>query len=110
MEAVYSNLKVTATLLGVDYVNDKDAYLVEYVYPNKNKERAWYDTKTGLKVKSLTYGGSGQVTVFYNDYKPVNGVMMPYYMKQDLGGFVLEMSINSVEFNTGVKDEFFNVK
>jgi len=109
-EAVYKTLNVQATLLGVDYVNDKDAYLVEFVYPNKSKVRTWFDAKSGLKVKETSYEDGGQVTTWYSDFRPVNGVLMPYILKQEVGGMTIDASVNTIEVNTGVKDDFFAVK
>lgn len=109
LENSYKSNNIQANLLGIDYQEDQDAYLIEYVYPNKTKERAWYSVKTGLKIKSVSYK-SQQVTMLYNDYKSINGVLFPHLMKQDLGGMIMELQVNSIEVNTSVSDDFFKVK
>lgn len=109
MENRYKELNIKATLLGVDYQEDQDAYLIEFVYPTGSKERVWYSVKSGLKIKALSFGQQ-QVTVVYNDYKAVNGVMFPHYLKQDFGGMVMDVQISSIEINTSVGDDLFNIK
>ncbi len=101
---------IQATLLGVDLIEGKDAYKVELTYPSGKKGYAWYSTKTNLKIRTATIEvtdeGSKEEITSFSDYRPVNGVMMPYYIKSSFGDLI----IDKIEVNTGVKDEIFTIK
>lgn len=105
-----AGLGVQANLLGIDLVDGKDAYKVEYTYPSGKKAYAWYSVNTGLKIKSIVISeseqGSMEVVTTYSDYRPVNGVMFPFYIKTMFGDLIFD----KIEGNTGVKDEFFSTK
>lgn len=114
-EFLFSKQGGTVVLKGIEMVNDEDAYLMEYEYPNKHKIRAWYSTKTGLKLKEVNFvktpDGVAALGTEFGDYRPVNGVMFPHMRKQELGpGFAIEIRVSSIQINTGVADDYFNVK
>lgn len=109
-EVNYEALGMQATLLGIDIADGKDAYKVEYTYPSGKKVYAWYQVSTGLKIRTVaivtTEQGSVEDVTTIGDYRPVNGVMVPFYAKLSVGDLVFD----KIEINTGVKDDFFSVK
>jgi predicted Zn-dependent peptidase len=109
-ELDWANLGMEAKLLGIDLADGKDAYKVEYTYPSGKKSYAWYSVNTGLKIKSLTIAesdeGSMEIITTFSDYRAVNGVMYPFYIKTMFGDLVFD----KIELNTGVKDDYFTIK
>lgn len=109
-ESDLTALGMQANLLGIDLVDGKDAYKVEYTYPSGKKSYAWYSVTTNLKIKSVVVAeseeGSMEVITSFSDYRAVNGVMFPYYIKTMFGDLVFE----KIEVNTGVKDDYFSTK
>lgn len=109
-ESDFVALGMQANLLGIDKVDGKDAYKVEFSYPSGKKMFGWYAVTSGLKVKSVVIAvsdeGSMEVATSYSDYRAVNGVMFPYYIKTMFGDLVFI----KVEVNTGVKDDYFSTK
>jgi len=103
-------LGMQANLLGIDLVDGKDAYKVEYTYPSGKKAYIWYSVNTGLKIKSIVVserdGESMEVVTTYSDYRAVNGVMFPFYIKTMFGDLIF----SKIEGNTGVKDDVFSTK
>lgn len=100
-------------LLGIDNVNDSEAYKVEIISPNGNKEYAWYDVKTNLLIQSektqKTPQGTFTVTSQFTDYKDVKGIKFPHKIIIDQGQ-KLEFTASSIEVNTKVKDDLFVIK
>jgi predicted Zn-dependent peptidase len=109
-EADFAALGMQANLLGIDIVEGKDAYKVEFTYPSGKKMFAWYSVNSSLKIKTVviseTEEGSMEVATGIGDYKPVSGVMFPHYIKTMFGDLVFE----KIEVNTGVKDDYFSTK
>jgi len=101
---------VKGTLLGIDLVDGKDAYKVAYVYPSGKKMFSWYNVKNNLLIKSSMLEkneqGNMEVIYYYSDYKEVKGVLFPFIMKTTIGDIIFD----SIEINTGVKDDVFSIK
>jgi predicted Zn-dependent peptidase len=101
---------VTGKLLGIDLLDGKDAYKVEYILPSGSKTYSWYHVKTNLLAKTSAMQksdqGSVEVVTEYSDYREINGVSFPFNIKTLFGDIVME----KIEINTGVKDDVFSTK
>ncbi|MBQ4819797.1 pitrilysin family protein [Aquimarina sp. MMG016] len=101
-------LNTSATLDGgaQPYDNGK-AYAIKL----SEKKTAFFDTETGLKVKEVTIqeqaGQKIPVTIFYSNYKEVNGIKFPYTISQSLGPQKIDFTIKEIKINEGVTDEDF---
>ncbi len=99
-----------ATLLGIDLVEGKDAYKIEFIYPSGKKSYSWYSTKNNLKIRTLTIeetnGEQSEQIFVYSDYKDAGGVLYPYYVKTPNGDLVIE----KIDVNTNVSDDAFKIK
>lgn len=109
-EVELDKLGVQGTLLGIDLLDGKDAYKVQYIMPSGKKTYCWYSTKNNLLVKTSaiekTEQGSMEVVNYTSDYREVNGVLFPFMVKTMFG----DIYYDSIEVNTGVKDDVFSVK
>jgi zinc protease len=94
-------------------LDGKKTYEIELTMPNGNIWRQFYDAKTNLKVKEIKPVESPTDTVyqniFYSDYKKVDGVKYPFYVKQTLSSQVFEFTVDSLKINTGLTDRNFEV-
>jgi len=99
------------TYLGIDTINGNPAYKILL----KNSSLNWihyYDTKSFLKVmdekpvKAAT--GVYSQDTWYSDYRPVDGILFPFKIKQKLGKQEMEFDVTSIKLNTGITDEEFN--
>ena len=91
-------------LSGIEKVNGEDVYVV------KDNDTYYYSVKTGLKVGEiqkqkweLKKWKSLLISLITKD---VNGVKLPYTIKQTMMGQEIEMKINSYSVNQA-KDEDF---
>lgn len=92
-------------LIGIEKVNGEDVYVI------KDADTTYYySVKTGLKIGEIQKQKMGpqemEVPTYYSDYKDVNGVKLPYTIKQTMMGQEIEMKVNSYSVNQA-KDEDF---
>lgn len=84
---------------------------VKFILPSGLNWVAYFDDKTGLKVKETkeTETQMGLITQLleYSDYQDVDGIKVPFKMKQSFGPQSVEMTISSVKINKGIPDETF---
>jgi zinc protease len=114
-ELTYSSMGATATLKGVEKVNEKDAYAVEFSLPLGTKMTEYYDAQSGLKVQTMnvqsTPQGDKVITINYSDYKEVGGIKIPHKVSTvGAAPFPLDFMIESFEVNPKVDDSIFKVQ
>lgn len=92
-------------LIGIEKVNGEDVYVI------KDADTTYYySVKTGLKVGEIQKQKMGpqemEVPTYYSDYKDVNGVKLPYTIKQTMMGQEIEMKVNSYSVNQAKEEDF----
>jgi zinc protease len=113
-ELTYPTLGAKVNLKGIEKVEGKDAYAVEYNLPLGSKVTDYYDAQSGLKVQTVTTRSSPQgeavITVSYADYKEVNGIKVPH-TTTTTGAFPfpLKFVVESYEINPKVDDATFKL-
>lgn len=103
--AIFPELNVSkdAELTGMEKVDSKDAYVVK----SSDKETDYYNTKTGLKVQTVTTTPQGNQTTGFSDYKEVKGVKIPSKMTVSFGPQPIDVDISEIKINEGVSDADF---
>lgn len=99
-------------LKGIEKVDGNDAYEIEITKPDGDVLTEYYDVTSKLKVKSVatSEGPQGKMTqtTYYLDYKAgAGGLKYPNQIKQSAGPQTMDMKLQSVEVNTGIKDDVF---
>ncbi len=119
-ELDYAKLGYKLELKGQENLEGKDVYRVQITDPKGDKTTEYFDTKTHLKVMTLSTqdqpqqdGTTKPVTVSNKilDYKEVDGIKVP--SKISMTGMMpmpLEMNVSDVKVNSGIKDEEFMIK
>lgn len=103
-------------LLGIDKVNEKDAYKIELVKPNGDKQFEWYNTETGLQVMSEMNQEGNTITTMFGDYKEVTvkkvgKLKFPGKVSATVGpGMVLDFTSKEILINTKIEDTEFSTK
>jgi zinc protease len=104
---------VKAKFDSVVNLDGKKTYEIELVMPNGNIWRQFYDANTNLKVKEIKPVESPTDTlyqnIFYSNYKKVDGIKYPFYVKQTLGSQIFEFKVDSLKINIGLTDRNFEV-
>jgi predicted Zn-dependent peptidase len=113
-ELKYAELGYTLNLEGMEKVGDKMAYVVEITAPSGKKSKEYFDTESGLKIQETSMiespqGNMVQITSS-SDYREVNGIKYPHKIKQKVGPQTVDMQVESIKVNTGLKKGEFKVK
>jgi len=104
-------LAATGKVLGADKIGLKDVYVVEYSAQKNETTKLSFEAETGLLVRSEeTYAkpsGVYTVKVDMDDYRTVDGMMVPFKMKRTEKGAVIKMRLTQVKNNVAIDDEMF---
>ncbi len=107
-------MNVKMELTGMETVNGKDAYKVVFTDPDGDKTTRYFDTDTGYLIREIsnveTPQGNFTQTIDFDDYKDMQGVKYPYKIIQNVGPNTIDLTVDSIEVNTGLKDDLFEVK
>jgi hypothetical protein len=97
--------KGTETIEGVNYNK------IEMETAQGQKEIAFFDVNTGLKMKEVAMTEKGSVTVSYSDYKETDGIKQPSKMTMS-GAMPVPVTFESksIKINSGVEDAVFKVE
>ncbi len=96
---------------GKDKVGDKDVYVVEAT-PAESATETWYfDAQSGLLLRQDAERESPQgkqaVQSFLEDYKDVDGVKLPFSIRQVTPQFTITIKIEDVKSNVPIDDAKF---
>ena len=113
-ELLYPSMNVKVALQGIQQVEGKDAYVVEYTLPQGAIITEFYDSGTGLKVQTVqtveTPQGEMVITRKYDAYKEVEGVKFPHMITQSQGPMNIAFEVTSLEVNPALEDKLFEVE
>lgn len=113
----YKHLKIKQRyprlkLLGVTKPGDRDAFVVEAARAEGNAETWYFDAQTGLLVRAdITLegpGGKATIHTFFEDYREVAGVKMPFAIRRARPGFTWTYKFDEIKLNAAVDDAKFN--
>jgi zinc protease len=113
-ELEYPAHKVKVTLKGIENVDGKDNYVVEYLLPLGEKTLDYYDVQTGLKTQFVMFQqtpqGEQAVPVKYGEYKEYQGLKFPSSFSQAMGPMTVKFTVENIELNPKVDDAIFKVQ
>lgn len=107
-------MNVKTTLKGVETLDGKEAYVIEYQLPSGGKSTHYFDKASGLKVQSVkevkTQQGTNAVPTKYDNYKEVNGVKFPHTTSVSMGPMNLKFEVSAIEVNPTIDDAIFKIQ
>lgn len=96
---------------GKDKVGDRDVYVVEATPAEGSAETWYFDAQSGLILRQDAERESPQgkqaVQSFLEDYKDVDGVKLPFSIRQVTPQFTITIKIEDVKSNVPVDDAKF---
>ncbi|MEQ9262317.1 MAG: insulinase family protein [Owenweeksia sp.] len=113
-ELKYDELGYKLKLVSMAMVDGKKAYVMEITDPVGEKVTRYYSAETFLPVKeeATTETPQGPVvsTTLFSDYREVNGVKYPYEINASSGAQKIQMVVQEIKVNQGIKDDAFKAK
>lgn len=96
---------------GKDKVGDKEVYVLEATPVESSVEIWYFDAQTGLMVRQDVERDSPQgkqaVQSFMDNYREVDGIKIPFTLRQVLPAFTIDMKIEEVKHNVPIDDAKF---
>jgi hypothetical protein len=110
----YRTKGTKVALDGFEAVEGHDAYKLKLTFRNGSVRHDWIDAKSFLEVKiegapRRLDGRLHNVEIYCRDYRPVNGLMIPYVLETAVQGVkdTRKMTIEKVEVNPKIDDSAF---
>jgi len=96
----------SSVVTGVEKIDGVDAYVIDLVDSADSPERRFYDTQSGLLLKTETVvkeqGSEFRISTRYGDYQLIAPVKMPLVMVVDAGAAKMEIRITSMQHNVEI--------
>ena len=108
-ELLYSPEKFNTTLEEPDTVEGATCDVIKYKIKDIGDYTIYVDRKTHLIRKTITTAGITKVETIYRDYRPVNGILMPFQNETFVVQLLKKMKITftSIEINRPVDPAIF---
>lgn len=107
----FKELYPKLTVKSKEKVGDHDAYLVEATTKDGATEKWYFDTQTGLPLRQDAERegptGKAPVSVYYENYKPVDGVSLPFTIRQERPEVSIVLKFDEVKNNVPIEDSKF---
>ena len=112
----YANLKRTYSALrlgGKQRINGREAYLIEGRTPEGSNDTLFFDAQTGLLIRSdierAGPQGSLSVETYFENYRTVDGVNLPFTLRQSSTIFRILIRVREVRHNVSINDSRFDM-
>jgi outer membrane lipoprotein-sorting protein len=97
---------------GKEKVGDRDVYLVEATPSEGSPEKWYFDVQTGLIIRrdfvADTAQGSIPMEQYFEDYKEVDGMKLPFTLRQTSPAISFIVKVTEVKNNAEIEDAKFN--
>jgi hypothetical protein len=107
------NYGVKMELLPNEVVDSVECSTIKFTLPSGIRWFQYYTNDSGLKIKELkeiqTRQGLFEQETYFSDYKEVSGLKFPFTLKQYFGIQEIDLTVTSIEINTGLDDKVFEV-
>jgi predicted Zn-dependent peptidase len=101
-EMNYATSGMTYEIVGIESLNGTDVYVLK-LNDGSTESFDYYDTKTFMKVKSLSINKDGEEvtesTSLFSEYKDVNGLLFPHTVTISMGEMAFSGIVTSIVVN-----------
>ncbi|MGQ9643610.1 MAG: hypothetical protein ACUVT3_07120 [Ignavibacterium sp.] len=96
---------------GTEKSGERLLHKVKFVLPSGLNWVAYFDDETGYKVKESkeieSQMGLINQVLEYSNYQDVDGIKIPFTLKQSFGPQTVELTVSSIKINKGITDDTF---
>jgi len=104
-------LAATGKVLGAEKIGLHSVYVVEYSSQKNETTKLYFDEESGLVLRSEETAakpdGIYTTKLDMDDYRNVDGMMVPFRMKRTEKGSVIKIKLTQVKNNLPIEDEMF---
>jgi hypothetical protein len=100
--------KLGLAFKGRAQVRGRDALQVEVTTPTELKREVFFDSQSHLVVEESAQVGGIDQQIFYDDYRPVEGLKLPYKIELHRGSDVFDITITRAAVNAQVGERVFD--
>lgn len=104
---------IKTEVLPNEFVDSVDCFVIKFTLPSGIRWFQYFNVETGLKFKETkeiqTKQGLFEQDNYFSDYREVEGIKYPFKIKQYLGLQEIELTVTSIEINTGLDDKLFEL-
>ena len=97
---------------GKEKLGEREAYIISATPPEGDPEKMYFDTQNGLLVRLDVEreGPQGKLPfeIYYEDYREVDGVKLPFVTRLTNPAFAMTVTLSEVKHNAPVEDAKFN--
>jgi outer membrane lipoprotein-sorting protein len=106
----YKTKGYTVELVGQESLGERKVNHLKLVSPSRQIVHLYLDASTNLEARRSTEVESSKVDQELGDYRPVEGVMIPFHIRLLVNGVPqTEMKVESVQFNVAMDDAIFRM-
>ncbi|MFA7274424.1 MAG: pitrilysin family protein [Crocinitomicaceae bacterium] len=109
-ELNYKKTGMSYAINGIETVDGKEMYTMQ-INDGTKTSIDYFDKVTFLKMKTVAIEKQGEESVTteftFDDYREVNGVLMPYVMNLNAGPMQLDGKVSNYKFNEKVNLDFY---
>jgi outer membrane lipoprotein-sorting protein len=106
----YKTKGYTVELVGPETLGERKVNHLKLVSPSRQIVHVYLDASTNLEAKRATEVESLKLEQELGDYRPVDGVMIPFHIRLLVNGVPQsEMKVESVQFNVTMDDAIFRM-
>jgi hypothetical protein len=107
------SFNVKAEYLGIERIDSIDCYAIKLTLPSGIRWFQYYSMQNDLKFKETkeiqTKQGLFEQETYFSDYREVKGLKFPFTIKQHFGIQEIDLTVTSIEINTGLDDSIFEM-
>jgi hypothetical protein len=111
-EIMLKELYPKMVVKGKEKVGDHDTYVIEATPNDGGPEKMYFDAQSGLLIRQDLEAESPQgkqpVEAYSEDYKEVDGVKMPFTLRQNTPQFSITIKLTEIKTNVPVDEAKFN--
>jgi hypothetical protein len=100
--------RLFVTFVQMTQVRGKEVAEVEVTAASGAKRQIFFDTQTHLIAEESALVGGEQQDIYYDEYRPVNGLQMPYKIQLRRGDDIYRLEMTRVEVNEPVGERTFD--
>ena len=100
--------RLVVAYVGSAQVRGREAVELEVTSPAGAKRQVFFDAQTHLIVKETALVGGIQQEILYDDYRPVEGVQVPYAIELRRGADDFKIVVNRAAINERVGERTFD--